>query len=150
MQLLLPAMALACNLYDAAKPDTVFLCADQKCMTDGTGSNECQSGCCHEGKCNNDGVCVKRGFLLSLVGIVVIFLVGLACYFAYWYFRCRSKDPKNNLRFVEGADERPLADGSDGEDEIAGVEASNKRQSNAPNQGRPYRSGDGTSSSREQ
>ena len=59
-----------------------------------------------------------------MVGILVVFFVGIGLYFLYWYLRCRNRDPKNNLRFVDGADERPLAAGdSDGEDQVIGVKA---------------------------
>ena len=109
MAITLIGCANACNLYDASKPDTVFLCADQLCTEEGGKTLQCQSGCCHDGKCNNDGACAARQFYLSLAAIAGIFIFGVGVYFLYWYFRCRTKDPKNNLRFVEGADERPLA-----------------------------------------
>ena len=85
---------------------------------------QCQSGCCDDGKCNNDGACAAKQFYLSLAGIVGIFAFGIGVYFLYWYFRCRKQEHGNNLRFVEGADERPLAAGnsdSDNDDDIVGV-----------------------------
>ena len=33
--LLLSLNAMACNLYDASKPDAVYLCANEKCTVDG-------------------------------------------------------------------------------------------------------------------
>ena len=33
--LLLSLNAMACNLYDASRPDTVYLCANEKCTIDG-------------------------------------------------------------------------------------------------------------------
>ena len=109
-------LATACNLYDASRPDTEYLCADQKCSIEGGKSLQCQSGCCHEGKCNSDGACTATQFYISLGAIIGVFVVGLGAYFLFWYFRCRTKDPKNNLRFVDGADERPLAAGDEEDD----------------------------------
>ena len=41
--------AKACNLYDAAYPDRVYLCADETCTIAGDSSLQCQSGCCWDG-----------------------------------------------------------------------------------------------------
>ena len=35
---LMPSITLACNLYDADKPETMFLCADQTCTINGSQS----------------------------------------------------------------------------------------------------------------
>ena len=88
---LLVGCSMACNLYDAAYPDQVFLCADQTCTIEGDQSKQCQSGCCESGKCDNDGACAKRQFIYAMVSILCIFIAGLGVYFTYWHFCCKSK-----------------------------------------------------------
>ena len=41
-------------------------------------------------------------FIYSIVGIVIIFGLGLAVYFTYWHFMCRGKKP---IRFEDSQDE---------------------------------------------
>ena len=83
----------ACNIYDAATLDQTYLCGGQTCNDDGIKSVQCQSGCCFDGKCNDDNKCASRQLYFSLLSMVVVFLVGLVVYFTYWHFRC--KKPKS-------------------------------------------------------
>ena len=85
------AVALACNVYDPNNPALTYLCAGEKCDTDGDSSQQCQSGCCHDGACNDDGQCAKHQLILSVVSIVCIMIAGVGLYFLYWYLRCRGK-----------------------------------------------------------
>ena len=88
---LLSAASLACNLYDPNNPGLTYLCAGEKCSDDGDSSRTCQSGCCHDGECNDDGQCAKHQLILSVVAIISILLGGTGIYFLYWYMRCKGK-----------------------------------------------------------
>ena len=85
ISLLLAVVSQACNLYDSSisGDSQSFLCANEVCTISGGKSQQCQSGCCHDDKCNADGACVRFQFIMSIVAIVIIFSIGLAVYFTY-------------------------------------------------------------------
>ena len=84
---LLATLTFACNLYEEGKPEITYLCKDQICdkqtITDGT---QCQSGCCWEGKCNNDGKCAEQQLTWAIIAIAVIGVVGTLIFLAVYCF----------------------------------------------------------------
>ena len=87
---LLATITSACNLYMEGQPEITYLCKDQICdkqtIQDG---NQCQSGCCWEGKCNADGKCAEQQLTWAVIAIVVIALVGMLAFFVLWFFYLR-------------------------------------------------------------
>ena len=88
---LLSAASMACNLYDPSNPALTYLCAGETCDGGGDTSKQCQSGCCHDGSCNDDGACAKHQLIMSVVAIICFLLGGTGIYFLYWFFRCKGK-----------------------------------------------------------
>ena len=87
---LLATMTAACNLYEEGKPEITYLCKDQICDKQTiTNGNQCQSGCCWEGKCNADGKCAEQQLTWAVIAIAVIGVVGALIFTAVWWFYLR-------------------------------------------------------------
>ena len=98
----LATLSTACNLVGG--PYKTYLCAGEVCTTEGGQTQECQSGCCVDGKCNADGHCAAMNFYYSLGAMVGVFLIGTVFYFIFWYFMCRHWVVKDSKK-TDGADE---------------------------------------------
>ena len=101
------AYAQACNLYDPDNKALTYLCAGETCSEEGALSLQCQSGCCHDGKCNADGECAKHQFLVAIGGIVGIFVAGAAMFVGIWWFTCRKQ---KIARENQQGDDEPMLD----------------------------------------